>query len=58
MKKAKDRSWLPTTETEDWVTVPSEAEGSAGLVLSGSRNTGFAGYDSLETRSRVLNTVK
>ena len=55
MKKQKDRSRAATSlETEDWVTVLSEAEGSAGPGVERSRNTGFVGYDSLETRSRVL----
>ena len=33
---------------------PEQAEGSAGPGVERSRNTGFVGYDSLETRSRVL----
>ncbi|MFN8307142.1 MAG: alanine--tRNA ligase [Ferruginibacter sp.] len=55
MKKQKDRSRAATSlETEDWVTVLSEVEGSAGPGVERSRNTGFVGYDSLETRSRVV----
>ncbi|MBP6285896.1 MAG: alanine--tRNA ligase [Ferruginibacter sp.] len=65
MKKQKDRSRAATTlDTEDWIAVLSGVEGS-GVEGSGvegtdagsverSRNNGFVGYDSLETRSRVI----
>ena len=60
MKKQKDRSRAATTlDTEDWIAVLSGVEGSgvegtdAGSVER-SRNNGFVGYDSLETRSRVI----
>ncbi|MBL0181210.1 MAG: alanine--tRNA ligase [Chitinophagaceae bacterium] len=55
MKQQKDRSRAATTlETEDWITVLSEVEGSKAGSVERSRNTGFVGYDSLETKSRIV----
>ncbi len=55
MKQQKDRSRAATTlETEDWITVLSEVEGNKADSVERSRNTGFVGYDSLETKCRVV----
>ena len=55
MKKQKDRSRAATTlDTEDWITVLSEVEGNMADSVERSRNTGFVGYDSLETKCRVV----
>ena len=55
MQKQKDRSRSAAVlDTEDWITVLSEVEGNMADSVERNRNTGFVGYDSLETKCRVV----
>jgi alanyl-tRNA synthetase len=54
MQKQKDRSRSAAAlETEDWIVL-SEVEGSSNESVERSRNTGFVGYDSLETKAKIV----
>ncbi len=54
MQQQKNRSRAATAlETEDWVIL-SVVEGSNDASVERSRNTAFVGYDSLETKSKVI----
>ncbi len=54
MQKQKDRSRSAAVlDTEDWIVL-SEVEGSTDGSVERSRNTGFVGYDTLETKSRII----
>jgi len=54
MQKQKERSRSAAVlETEDWVVL-SGVEGSTEDSVERSRNTGFIGYDLLETKSRII----
>ncbi|MEO6539756.1 MAG: alanine--tRNA ligase, partial [Ferruginibacter sp.] len=61
MKKQKDRSRSAAVlDTEDWIVLSPEKiginsiEGSSDDSVERSRNTGFVGYDTLETKSRIV----
>jgi alanyl-tRNA synthetase len=54
MQQQKNRSRAATAlETEDWVVL-SVVEGSNDASVERSRNTGFVGYDTLETKSKII----
>ncbi len=54
MQQQKNRSRSAAVlETEDWIVL-SEVEGSTGDSVERSRNTGFVGYDTLETKSNIV----
>jgi alanyl-tRNA synthetase len=54
MQQQKNRSRAATAlETEDWVVL-SVVKGSNDASVERSRNTAFAGYDNLETKSKII----
>ncbi len=54
MQKQKDRSRSAAVlDTEDWIVL-SEVEGSTDDSVERSRNTGFVGYDTLETTAKIV----